>query len=375
MLVVRGTGRGKLPVRNAHWLLNRTALTVEDTLVISGWSTGEGAKLTGGTWSAGAITGTLSATDGVWDGPSESWLAKIPASRFGEGASILKISVSSGANEIAVDSHSIKVTGARRPVFLIADFESKKIATTYGANFNTWSVDNGKVAAKIEVGANGGWCLRDSIDLTQPTDIDYSAVFNTSVAMPENLHALDSMGRLIGLVFDLRTKHSSASGIFGIGINLSTVTDYDNYAMALPNTKGAWIRDTVLFSDVKQGGWGKAVPFVIDSIANIDFNGRVEGSIEISLDNIAFLGTKGDAIQVGVRQVARRAPLSLSGRKLSIESAGRWTLRMVAPNGRVNDRWSGVGPASLSLRRSSGAQWAILEGEGTRQILALPVVQ
>lgn len=375
MLVVRGAGRARQPIRTAHWLLNGTALTVEDTLVVSGWSSGEGSALKSGTWAAGAASGVLVATDGAWDGPCESWIAKIPASEIGTGVANLKVSIAGAGGDVASDSQSIKVTGARRPVFLIADFENKKASTAYGAQFNTWSVDNGKVSAKIVAGAVGGWCLKDSIDLTQPEDLGYATVFNTSVKMPENIHQLDSAHKLIGIAFDLRTSHSSASGAFGFSYNLSSVKDYDNFAVVLPNTNGAWIRDTVLFVEAKQGGWGAAVPFELDSLATIEFDGRGEGTVEISLDNIVFLGTEGDPINVGVRKAASRGPLALSGRKLSITRAGRWSLRLVAPNGRVNRSWTGVGAASISLGRANGAQWAILESEGVRQILALPVVQ
>lgn len=117
------------------------------------------------------------------------------------------------------------------------------------------------------------------------------------------------------------------------------------------------------------------VPFIVDSITGLGFAANVAGTITFQIDNIYFLGTKGQAIDVGVRRSAKGRILSLSGRKLSITEAGNWTLRLVDPNGRVNKRLTGIGATSLSLGTTAGPQWAILETEGKRKVLALPVVR
>lgn len=374
MLVVRGAGRAKQATRIAHWLASSKKLTVADTLVVSGWTTGEGTKIVGGTVSMGSVNAKLVPTDGAWDGPCESWTARIAGADVGTGSMLLKVSLTNDLGEVATDSTRVDVSGTLRPVHLIANFENKKLTTAAGSPWYTYSADKSEVSAEIVAAPLGGYCMKDTVELTQPTTLNYTN-FGTSFSGLVGVPKLDSAFGLMGMMFDIATRHSSPSGVFSMSVNLSSVKDYDNYSIAVPNTEGAWIRDTVLFSSLKQGGWGKKVPFMVDSIEGMGFAGNVEGAISISLDNIYFLGSQGEPINVGVRRSSSRGPLELSGRKLSILQTGKWSLRLVAPNGRVNRSWTGVGTATLSLGRTNGAQWAILETEGVRQILALPVVQ
>lgn len=374
MLVVRGAGRARQAMRIAHWSANAIKLTVADTLVVSGWTTGEGSKVAGGVVSIGAVDAKLVPTDGAWDGPCESWTARISASDIGTGSMLLKVSLTNDLGEVAMDSVKIDVSGTLRPVHLIANFENQDLTTASGASWYTYSADNGEVSAEIVARSTGGFCMKDTVELTQPTTLNYTN-FGTSFTGLPGVHKLDSAFGLMGVVFDVATRHSSPDGVFSMSVNTSNVKDYDNYSIALPNTEGAWVRDTVLFSNLKQGGWGKKVPFVVDSIVGLGFAGNVAGSITIMLDNIYFLGSKGDPIDVGVRSFSRRFPLALHGRRLSVTQTGKWSLRLVAPNGRVNRNWTGVGAASVTLDRTHGARWAVLESEGVRQILALPVVQ
>jgi hypothetical protein len=375
MLVVRAAGRGKQPLRTAHWLVGSRNLTINDTLVVSGWTTSEGAKLASGTWSMGDAHGNLTATDGAWDGPSESWTVTIPAVDLGVGDYTLKIALADDQNEIAVDSVGVGVSGTIRPVNLVADFETQKATTVTGLVFYPYAADNTKATVRIVPHAGStGYCMKDSLVLTQPADLNYTN-FGTSFSGITNAHQLDSAFGLVGVAFDISTKHSLRTGTFSMAVKLSTVKDYDDYSISVPNTKGAWIRDTVMFADMAQGGWGDAVPFNVDSISGMGFSANGAGTIVMQIDNIYFLGTKGQAIDVGVRRSAKGQILSLSGRKLSITESGNWTLRLVGPNGRVNKRLTGIGATLLSLGTTAGPQWAILEAEGKRKILALPVVR
>lgn len=375
MLVVRAAGRGKIVPHTAHWLASRTGVTTDDTVVVSGWTAGEGVNLVGGTWSVGGVSGTLSATDGAWDGPSESWTAKIPAGDIGVGAWTLKVAVADASGDTAVDSTSIKVTGTLRPVLLISNFDNTKLITTWNTKWNAYSADGATVSAKADTaGQINSYYLKDSLHLKQPSNLGYTTYFSTYIAPPSYFDSLRSAYNVVGLVFDIRSSHSNKSGSFYIYANTSNVTDYDNYGTALPNTAGAWVRDTVLFSDLKQGGWGAAVPFYLDSLTKVEFRAVDSGTAVLSLDNVAFLGTQGNSYLVGVAAKTTRIPLTLSGRRLTVDVDGAWTLRLVGANGRVSQRWTGTGASALAIEHTVGARWAILDNGGTRRTLALPPV-
>jgi len=375
MLVVRGAGRAKQAPHTAHWLLSSATATTSDTLVVAGWTTGEGVKLRGGTWSTGAASGTLTATDGAWDGPSESWTAKIPASALGVGNWNVKVSIADNSGDVAVDSTPVQVSGTLRPVLLIANFDNKRPLTAHGATWWPFSADNGTVSVTYPArpGASG-YFMRDTIVLTQPSNLTYTNYGTGFSDTTLGMHALDSTYGLAGIVFDVATSHTSASGTFAVSVNLTSVKDYDDYAIPVPNTKGAWVTDTVLFSNLHQGGWGAAVPFQVDSINGLTFSGSVAGTISISLDNIYFLGTQGQGINAVTPRVSAPKPLALLGRNLTIGVSGPWVLRLVSPDGRVSHRWTGTGVGTLELPRSPATEWAILESAGLRRTLAIPIL-
>jgi hypothetical protein len=376
MLVVRATGRGKIAPRTAHWLVGSASLTTADTLVVSGWTTGEGVVLSGGTWSAQGVSGTLSATDGAWDGPSESWTAKIPASSLGAGTWTLKVAVANNSGDTARDSTSIEVTGTLRPVLLISNFDDKKFVTTWDALWSKYSASGAVVRNKIDsVDKISSYYMKDSLHLTQPSDLGYTTYFSVGFATPSNLDSLGSVYDIRGLVFDIRTTHSSSTGSFYLYANQSNATKYDNYGISLPNTAGKWVRDTVLFSGMKLGGWGAPIAFDIDSVTQFEFRGIDSGTIVLSLDNVAFLGTKGDSYLVGVKgRTADRVPLKFTGHSLAIDVDGTWNLRLVGPDGRVSQHWTGAGACAVALPRTTGARWAILDNAGSRRTLVLPPV-
>jgi hypothetical protein len=374
MVVVRGAGRAAQPLRTGHWMVSRTQMTTEDTLVVSGWSTLEAGTVASGTWTAGELSGMLLPTDGAWGGSSESWKAVLPAAALGEGTRTLVVSVKDGAGAAVVDSVKIEVTGGHRVVGLIADFEKKKAVTVDGLTFYPYAADGGKATVTFPEREGTGFCMRDSIDLTQPADLSYTN-FGTSFSGLKDIPALNAKSGLLGIVLDYNTMHSKSTGTFSILVKLSTVKDYDDYTTTLVNTKGKWTSDTILFADLSQGGWGKAVSFEVDSVTGLGFAANGAGTIVMQLDNIYFLGSKGEAIGVKLPLVGTEKRLSLAGRKLNVAMSGEWVLRTVSADGRTSQRWTGKGRSSVSVSRTASTQWAILEGDGVRRILAIPPVR
>jgi len=376
ILVVRGTGRAALAPHTTHWLLSSRKLATGDTLTVAGWTFCEGSTLKGGTWSVGSASGFLAATDGAWDGPSESWIAKIPADALASGN--FAVSISSAAGDVSKDSTAILVTSGIRPVLLISDFETKKAITTWNKSWYAFGSDDNTNKIKFDSVGRGSWYLKDSMSLVQQDTISYTYE-SLALPMPSGkvLDSLNALYDIAGLVFDINTKYVGSKGTFTISADLpATMTAYNSHGTTLPNTNGIWKRDTVLFSNLSQAsGWGKICDFVFDSVQQVQFRAGSAGNALILLDNVAFLGTKGDAISLAIHQPTKTglpSPLALVGNQLSVNITGLWTLRLVTANGRLSERLSGSGASQLSLHRSSAPQWAILEGSGIRQILAVP---
>jgi hypothetical protein len=378
MLVVRGAGRDKQAPHTSHWLLSNRKIASGDTLTVAGWTSCEGSTLKSGTWSIGGVSGALATTDGAWDGPSESWIAKIPADAIASGT--LTVSIVSAAGDLAKDSATILVTSGIRPVLLISDFETKKAVTTWGKSYYAFGSEDNTNKIKFDSAGRGSWYLKDSMSLIKQDTLDYTY---ESIALPmpsaKVLDSLNSLYDIAGLVFDINTRYVGGSGTFTISADLpAAMTAYNSHGTTLPNTNGTWKRDTVLFSNLSQAsGWGKICDFVFDSVQQVQFRAGSAGNALILLDNVAFLGTKGDAISLAIHPVAKTgllAPLAMAGNLLSVNVAGPWTLRLVSADGRLSERQNGLGASMVSLRRSTSPQWAILEGQGVRQILAIPPV-
>jgi hypothetical protein len=380
-LVLRGSGRNRESLRTVHWQLANQKPTIADTVTISGWSLAEGSHLAGGTWSAGAASGKLVATDGAWDGPSESWTARIPANSMGTGSWSLAISVEDSVGDTARDSTSIQVTGTLRPVLLISDFDNKKLTTTWGSKWTSTSVQSDSVAFSAIVDTAHGLgspFLLVSTRAGQPSDLGYN-VYTGVAFSTSTLNTKDTSYNLVGLVFDLKTTQSSPGQDFHLLAdqrNVDVPGNYNNYFVSLPNTQGRWIRDTALFQNFHQAaGWGLVVPFSLDSLYRIEIRAENPGNATISLDNVAFLGTKGADYRVGLLpRAAHVADLALQGHRLQVGVAGNWTLRLVSADGRTLSRWTGTGPTALALPRMDGTAWALLEGPGLRRMLSIPPV-
>jgi hypothetical protein len=378
-LVVRGSSRARQPLRTVHWQLSKPGPTVADTVTISGWSTAEGTHLTGGTWSAGAASGPLVATDGVWDGPCESWTARVPAGSVGTGSWALHIAVTDSVGDTARDSVAIQVSGTLRPVLLISNFDNKVRNTTFGTVWNTFAgPDSFTVALTIPTtGGLGTPYLQSTIHIGQPAGLGYTNYVTTYFPVPAGLDKRDTSMNLVGMVFDIKTTQSSIAQDFRLLVDLTDINvpgNYNNYAINLPNTNGQWVHDTVLFQDVQQqAGWGIALPFDLDSLQLVEFRAEGAGNAVLALDNVAFLGTKGADYMVGITPRSAHAPdLALFGRKLQVGISGEWTLRLVSADGRTLSRWTGTGPTTLALPRTSATSWALLQGTGLRRTLSIP---
>jgi len=74
----------------------------------------------------------------------------------------------------------------------------------------------------------------------------------------------------------------------------------------LKNTRGNWVRDTLIWENMKQEGWGKTIPQLDPTkIKNFAFRARYSGKGFINLDNIYLLGESGKEVPMprGLRRL------------------------------------------------------------------------
>ena len=101
----------------------------------------------------------------------------------------------------------------------------------------------------------------------------------------------------MGIVFDYATRHDNPEGYHELLVISNQVKDYDDFMYRLKNTQGRWVRDTVLWSSIRQEGWGIFIPRLeADQIHTFAFRGRHAGSGFIYLDNIYLLGETGSEV-------------------------------------------------------------------------------
>jgi hypothetical protein len=74
----------------------------------------------------------------------------------------------------------------------------------------------------------------------------------------------------------------------------------------LKNTRGSWMRDTLIWENMKQEGWGKTIPQLDPKqIKNFSWRARYSGTGYISLDNIYLLQEDGTEVPMprGLRRL------------------------------------------------------------------------
>jgi len=354
-------------------------LVVGDSLILAGWSRADGSPLQRGIWRCGAASGDLVATDGAWDGTTESWTARVPPSGLGDGSHPVTIVVTTTAGDSAVDTLPVVVHGQPRLSLLISDFNDQTLKTWWASSWYPFlSLDS--AAAKVVTDSMrvrtdsglGSPYLDLKGTIVQPAGLTYPNMLSAAFGVPARFDSTVAALDIVGIDFDLKTSHSSSTGSFQLMTNSTAVTDWDVQVVALPNTKGQWVHQSILFDQLKQGGWGKVVGALDPKILTfIEFRALGAGDVGVALDNVAFLGTRGEPV-IGVGSRAKSLPaLSLHGHKLSISVEGAWNLRVVGADGRVRERRSGKGPAQWALEPSRGMTWAVLETPGRRTILAV----
>lgn len=285
-----------------HAMMVKDVLLVGDTLVLWGSVYQKEGQLTYGkiTIRELGFSQKIIPEDGSWDAGFESFLVKIPiTSKTKPGIKNVFFELMGLGGQKSSWKWPFRVRGEYRTTALMENFD-------LGLDSVSWfPVANGDnktyIEAKVYSGAppQGGY-MRHNFFIEQPSNQTWPNFAGAHYPVPE------AIKKSVGIVFDYATYHENSKGYHEVLFISNQVKDYDDFMYRLKNTRGAWVRDTVIWVNLKQEGWGKTIPELDPTqIRDFAFRGRFEGKGYISLDNIYFLGESGEEIKMplGLRRL------------------------------------------------------------------------
>lgn len=293
-------GRGEPSAfRLLHASWTPASLLPADTLALSIAVAFEGRRIDGAAWTApGGKPVALESFDGAWDGSHEGVSVRIPAAQLPRGRNLtLRVVFRSGKDTLSVPV-PFNHEDVPRPVRMLDDFSDPAKLALNGQGW--WTYGHGsngtKLAVEREDDVNGGH-FAGGFRIVQPPTQNFPNFALAGLNVQPSFWKEWSAFR--GLVFDLRTRHSSSQSKFLLQALTTTVTDYDDFQMELPNTNGSWRRVWIRWEELDQAGWGKDMgAFNPDKLRALQFRADGEGEGSIDIDNLAFFGTEGAAIEL-----------------------------------------------------------------------------
>ena len=286
--------------------LEKKVLLAGDTIDLFVTAVQENGQLTNGSASVGnwGRRGMLEVAavpdDGKWNASIESFNVKIPIPpEMYSAPRELRVVVQGLGGKVAALNIPFRVRGAYRTTKVMQNFDNGLDAVDW------YPVANGDnattIGAKVFNGAppHGGF-IRHDFMIEQPPAQGWPNFAGAYYVIPEEVH------NSVGIVFDYATNHNNPDGYFEVQIASSQVEDYDEFMVRLKNTRGSWVRDTLIWENMKQEGWGKTIPQLDPKkIKNFAFRARHSGMGYISLDNIYLLGEEGEEIPMprGLRRL------------------------------------------------------------------------
>ncbi len=237
--------------------------------------------------------------DGLWNASIESFHVKVPMPanvKLGPATAILKIS--GLGKKITEFKIPFRIRGEYRTTSVMQNFDNGLDAVDW------YPVANGDNATSIEAkvfnGAppHGGFIRHDFL-IEQPPAQGWPNFAGAYYVIPPEVK------NSVGIVFDYATNHNNPDGYFEVQIASEQVKDYDEFMVRLKNTRGSWVRDTLIWENMTQEGWGKTIEQLDPKqIKNFAFRARYSGKGYISLDNIYLL--QEDGIEVPMPRGLRR---------------------------------------------------------------------
>lgn len=293
-----------------HLGLQSSVLLPGDTLRI--WATlrqKDGAILSG-TYKCGPFAaGDLPFADGKAGGEMEGVFLQIPIPKDAKPSEYrIAFEVEGHGQEGLAESIPFRVRGSYRSIFSLADFDGQEPSMfTYAHGNNTSSITPNVVPGGKPLGGH----LRAPFVIEQPAEQGWPNFVGVHFPIERNLVEGNGMPgvpegtRVSGVVFDYATQHSDSTGYFELLVASDLVKDYNEFVVRLRHTHSAWVRDTVLWSEMSQESWGILVGALqARHVKELEFRARGQGSGSIRLDNITLLGEEGK--EIPLPQMLRR---------------------------------------------------------------------
>ncbi|SHJ32424.1 glycoside hydrolase family 44 protein [Fibrobacter sp. UWP2] len=287
--------------------LEKKVLLVGDTLDIFMTATQENGQLTGGMlqipdWgkAGGTFTKYITPDDGLWNASIESFHVKVAVP---EGTRLAareaKVTLSAMGKKSITYKMPFRVRGKYRTTSVMENFDNGTDAVSW------FPVVNGDNATSMDGKVfNGnpplGGYMRHNFVIEQPEGQGWPNYSGAYYVLPE------AVKKSVGIVFDYATSHNNPDGYVELQIMSEQVKDYDEFMVRLKNTHGNWVRDTLIWENMSQEGWGKTIPQLDPTqIKNFAFRGRYSGKGFISLDNIYLLQEEGEEVKMptGLRRL------------------------------------------------------------------------
>ena len=246
------------------------------------------------------ISKKITPDDGLWNASIESFHVKVPLPanvKLGSATAIIKISGFGGKS--CVFKIPFRIRGAYRTTSVMQNFDNGLDAVDW---FPVANGDNATtIGAKVFNGAppHGGF-IRHDFFIEQPPTQGWPNFAGAYYVIPPEVH------NSVGIVFDYATNHNNPDGYFEVQIASNQVQDYDEFMVRLKNTRGSWVRDTLIWENMTQEGWGKTIPQLDPKqIKNFSWRARHSGKGYISLDNIYLLQEDGTEVPMprGLRRL------------------------------------------------------------------------
>ncbi len=286
--------------------LEKKVLLAGDTLDLFGTVVQENGQLTNGmlmieNWGKrGMYMTSFAPDDGKWNASIESFHVKVPIPEdLNNAPRSIRVAIGGLGGKVGAIDIPFRVRGAYRTTKAMQNFDNGIDAVDW---YPVANGDNATIIdAKVFNGAppHGGF-IRHEFLIEQPPAQGWPNFAGAYYVVPPEIK------NSVGVVFDYATNHNNPDGYIEVQISSSQVEDYDEFMVRLKNTHGNWVRDTLIWENMKQEGWGKTIPQLDPTkIKNFAFRARHSGKGYISLDNIFLLGEDGEEVPMpkGLRRL------------------------------------------------------------------------
>lgn len=238
--------------------------------------------------------------DGKWNAAIESFHVKIPMPANAKLTTAnVNVNLSGLGGKKSTFQIPFRVRGEYRTTSIMQNFDEGLDAVNWFPVAN--GDNNTSIGAKVFNGnpPHGGF-IRHEFNIEQPPGQSWPNFAGAYYVIPEEIK------KSVGIVFDYATNHNNPDGYFEVQVASEQVQDYDEFMVRLRNTHGNWARDTLIWENMAQEGWGKTIPQLDPTkIKNISFRARHSGVGYIALDNLFLLQEDGTEVPMpkGLRRL------------------------------------------------------------------------